>query len=319
MNNNTSISLASVRKAEFKLLFFSIQFILSGMFNRRIKSTAHYAEWYHLPMNYARIMEMPLALQYLEPKQDERILDVSSPKLLSLYLASSGFKNVIAADLEEYFVKDFEIYKNEKKLPIEMAVFDASLKIPYSESHFDKVFSVSVLEHIPNGGDHLAIKEIMKALKPSGTLVVTLPAFKHYVEEWATDENYWKSVDDGKGKTFFQRRYDKKALFELFSGDGYTIEELILVAEKPIKPPEIGSNGIMIHNSYLINQISLSRIINKISRRFARLPLLQYIAERVASTKCHYLTTDWNDPNIRQVVVKIRKNATTGIKEISAN
>ncbi|MCF7732359.1 MAG: class I SAM-dependent methyltransferase [Akkermansiaceae bacterium] len=119
---------------------------------------------------------------------------------------------VVAADLEDYFVGDFEIYKQYAKLPLRTAVFDAARHIPYPDSHFDRMFSVSVLEHIPGNGDTLALQEMLRVLKPSGSLVITLPAFTHYVEEWSVAEHYWETVRNEKGETFFQRRYDQERL-----------------------------------------------------------------------------------------------------------
>jgi hypothetical protein len=38
-------------------------------------------------------------------------------------------------------------------------------------------------------------------------------------------------------------------------------------------------------------------------------PFSDWAAERIASGRCHYLTRDWTDPNIRQVAVEIRRKA----------
>lgn len=262
-----------------------------------------------MPMNYARIMELPLTLLLLRAGKDDLVLDVSSPKLLAMFFALNGYDGVVAADLEDYFVGDFEIYKQYAKLPLRTAVFDAARHIPYPDSHFDRMFSVSVLEHIPGNGDTLALQEMLRVLKPSGSLVITLPAFTHYVEEWSVAEHYWKTVRNEKGETFFQRRYDQERLMKTLAIQGGVVEEVILIAEKPIEPPEIGGNGILLHNSYLLNKVPVARLLSALGRRLKYLPFIQYLAESVASRRFHYLTTDWKDPNIRQVVVKMTKTA----------
>lgn len=122
-------------------------------------------------------MELPLTVLLLQAEKNEKILDVSSPKFLALYYALKGFSGVVAADLEDYFINDFEAFNRHAKLAIDTNVFDASKEIPYPNSHFDKIFSVSVLEHMPNNRDSQAMREMLRVLKPSGSLVITLPIF----------------------------------------------------------------------------------------------------------------------------------------------
>ena len=307
--NSPSRSLAEVRHVEKQLRKQAMRFVVGNLLSGPIRSTRHFREWFHTPMNYARIMELPLTLLLLQAAKNETILDVSSPKLLALYYALKGCGRVVAADLEDYFVSDFETYKKHAKLTIQTAVFDAAREIPYPDSHFDKIFSVSVLEHIPNNGDILAMREMLRVLRPSGSLVITLPAFTHYVEEWTSSTHYWKSVQNESGKTFFQRRYDQDTLLKNFSIPGGAIQEVILIAERPIEPPRIGESGMMLHNSYYIDKVPTAHLLKALGRRLRGIPFVGYLAEFIVSRKCHYLTTDWTDPNIRQVVVKITKTA----------
>lgn len=260
-------------------------------------------------MNYARQMEIPLTDEMLKPQPRESILDVSSPKLLSLYYADNGI-DVVAGDLEDYFVSDMRNLKIglRENANLSASVFDATERIPFPDSSFDKAFSISVLEHIPSNGDIKALQEISRVLKINGRLAITLPAFKTYVEEWTTSDFYWKSIADNQGRTFFQRRYDQKRLQELIDSClTMSLVELVLVAEHPIKPPEIGSDGIMQHNSYLISEWRFPKFLQKLQVHFTRLPFLDYFAERFVSFKCQYLTENWDDPNIRQVALLLEK------------
>lgn len=307
--NFASVSLVEVRRAERQLRNQAMRFVLGNIFSTPIRTTRLFSEWFRMPMNYARIMELPLTLLLLNAIKDDVILDVSSPKLLAMFFALNGYDGVVAADLEDYFVDDFEVFKHYAKLPIKTAVCDAARDIPFATSHFDKLFSVSVLEHIPGDGDTLALREMLRVLKPSGALVLTLPVFTHYVEEWTVTKHYWKSVQNEKGETFFQRRYDQETLMKTLCIQGGVVQEVILIAEKPIAPPQIGCNGIMLHNSYLIHNVRVARLLLALGRRLTYLPFIQYLAEYIVSSRCHYLTSDWKDPNIRQVVVKMTKLA----------
>ena len=304
-----SVSMVEVRRTERLLRNRTMRFVLGNLFTSPIRRTRHFREWFLMPMNYARIMEMPLTLLLLKAKKEDLILDVSSPKLLALFFALNRFDNVVAADLEDYFVEDFETYKQHNLLSIKTTTFDAARQIPYPSSHFDKIYSISVLEHIPYNGDTLALQEILRVLKPSGTIVITLPAFTHYVEEWMVGKPYWQSVQNEGNETFFQRRYDEGTLRKLCSIQGAITEEILLIAENPIEQPKIGENGIMLHNSYLIDKVLIAHLINVLGRRLKFLPFSAYLSELLVSRRSHYLTTDWGDPNIRQVAVKISKSA----------
>ncbi|BAY20313.1 hypothetical protein NIES2100_00540 [Calothrix sp. NIES-2100] len=298
----------SVRLHQKKIEKVISPFIFNNIFNQNVRKTGHFRTWLYSPMNYARIMEIPLTMLLLDAKKEELILDVSSPKLLALYYSLSGYTNVVAADLENYFVNDFEIFKQEVGLNIETKVFDATKIIPYPENYFDKIFSISVLEHIPYNGDTEALKQILRVLKPGGIAVITLPAFSNYVEEWISSKSfYWKSATNADGAVFYQRRYDLESIHSRLEINDGKIEKILFVAEKPIKEPGLNHEGRMLHNSYYIDHVIFSKYVKKLKR--FKIPLSEYFAENYVSHKCHYITEDHSDLNIRQVVIKIKKDA----------
>jgi SAM-dependent methyltransferase len=49
-------------------------------------------------------------------------------------------------------------------------------KLPFPERTFDRAICLDVLEHVPN--DNAALREIRRVLKPGGTLVLTVPAYR---------------------------------------------------------------------------------------------------------------------------------------------
>jgi len=305
---NAAQLLKAARRTQGRLLRGTVWFLLRNLHESAVRNTRHFREWYHCPMNYARIMELPLTMLLLNAARADRVLDVSSPKLLSVCYSRWGFRHLVAADIEDYFIRDFGVYRELCGLEVATSLFDATKAIPFPEGHFDKAFSVSVLEHIPHDGDRRALTEIMRVLRDDGRLVITLPAFPHYVEEWISPHRiYWQSIANAEGKVFYQRRYDKAALRERLSVDGARIEETILIAEKPVDQPRLSDDGMMLHNHYYIDHVRMARLLRKLGRRNPRLPLMGYLAESLVSRKCHYLTSDWSDPNIRQVAVSIRK------------
>lgn len=300
-------TIQELNKQRAKIVTWTFRFILANALNKSARRTRHYKEWFAMPMNYARQMEIPITAKYLNARHKERILDISSPKLLALYYSAVG-ANVVAGDLEEYFVSDMNCYKELLGLSLETSVFDATKKIPFDDNSFDKAYSISVLEHIPYDGDRIALNEITRILKSGGDLVLTLPAYKTYLEEWTTEGLYWQTINNEDSKSFFQRRYNEDRFNRLVrSSPDLRLIDYCLVAEKPIKEPKLGPTGILLHNSYLINSLPIPKKINLLQGKIPRFPFLSYAAERYASLKCHYLTDNWVDPNIRQVACLLRK------------
>jgi SAM-dependent methyltransferase len=306
MENRSIEWLRSTRLAQKQIEISAAKFILKNIWKSPVRDTRHYREWFSCLMNYARIMELPLTMKLLDAKKEDHILDVSSPKLLALYYSLSGFSNVVAADIEDYFKNDFDIFSKYSGLNIHTSVFDATKSIPYPDEYFDKIFSVSVLEHIPFEGDREALKQILRVLKTSGVAVITLPAFPHYVEEWITSKSfYWKSVTNDDGAVFYQRRYDMDSIHSRLAVNGGEIEKILFVAERPIKEAHLNDEGMMLHNSYYISDVRIARFLTRTKQ--LKVPFAKYLAENYVSHKHHYITDDHSDVNIRQVVIKIRK------------
>ena len=180
--------------------------------------------------------------------------------------------------------------------------------IPYPENYFDKIFSISVLEHIPYDGDTEALKQILRVLKPGGIAVITLPAFRNYIEEWISSKSfYWKSVTNANGAVFYQRKYDLQTIYSRLLVNGGKIDEILFVAEKPIEQPGLNHEGRMLHNSCYIDKVIIAKFFKKLKR--FKIPFSEYFAENYVSQKCHYITDDHSDVNIRQVVIKINKDS----------
>jgi ubiquinone/menaquinone biosynthesis C-methylase UbiE len=132
---------------------------------------------------HSRCIEYPFAASKVEA--DEKILDIGTAKgdkawcdwLESLPL------EVHATDYDktEYPFKNVTFYQGDVR------------KLPYEDNTFDKILAVSVIEHIgledaqvnhqdkPNideEGDINAVRELIRILKPGGSLVMTFPIAK---------------------------------------------------------------------------------------------------------------------------------------------
>ena len=193
-----------------------------------------------LPVEYIRCSEFRYVLEHLDVTADHRVLDVGSPKLLSLFLASRVGANIWATDLVDDFFLPYAAYAasilgpEQKRYVIETQ--DART-LTYRDESFDRVFSVSVVEHIPDDGDARAMREIARVLKPGGIACLTVPwSDSGYLEEFhvPSPDVYWVRSPDGE-KMFYQRAYDRCSLHaRLLEHDRLELVDLSFWGERRI-------------------------------------------------------------------------------------
>ena len=183
------------------------------------KFTLRIGEIILTPMNYWRVIETKLVLNSLNPEKGERILDLGSPKLLSLYLTKNVGSNLIVSDINDYFKKYCSDFAKTLNLGdnYRLVVLDAR-KIDLPSNSVDKIYSISVFEHIPDNGDLKAMREVQKILKKGGIFTLTLPYGKEYTTEYRDPKKFYYSNNVKEYKkgdnVFYQRDYDEKSLNE---------------------------------------------------------------------------------------------------------
>lgn len=261
------------------------------------------------PMNYWRCLETPLILRLLQPTTDDIMLDIGSPKLLSLYLALKGHRT-FATDIWDSFAAEV---RNVKGLlaaqQLELGVLDGRL-IPLRDASVDKAYALSVIEHIPGDGDTRLMAEIERVLRPGGLFCITTPFWHDYLEEYRGSVP-WAQFSDASG-TFYQRRYSNTAVRERLQANGLLLEEPIYMAERPITqgcgPQPDGSFRENVN--LLAERVTWLRLLRKfpvVPGIQLPVPLLHYFAASHFSQKYHYLTADPTDNNVRGVCLLFRK------------
>lgn len=170
------------------------------------------------PIDYWRVREFPIALEYLRGVSGELILDIGSPKLLCAYLADRCGAGVVALDVyDDKGLSDTRFFSRVTGNSGLQVLIGDGRRLPFPDATFDKAFSISVLEHVlpPRGGDRLAMKEIARVLKPGGSLVVTVPFSTQYFEEYRRDDVYDRKQGGVREAVFYQRHHDSASLAAL--------------------------------------------------------------------------------------------------------
>jgi SAM-dependent methyltransferase len=192
-----------------------------------------------VPVNYWRTLEFQLVMNELRAVSTDRILDIGSPKLLSFYLADRIGAEVYSTDIEDYFLRNYEAYASVRRIPPERfhpMVADGR-HLPFPDNHFTKIFSISVVEHIPEEGDSACLAEIGRVLAPGGVCAITVPFAPVRRDEFKRDADfYWagnsKPGEDGNLGTFFQRRYDEAGLHSrLIAPSGLQLDRLLYLGD----------------------------------------------------------------------------------------
>lgn len=170
-----------------------------------------------LPLEYVRYAEDGYVLKHLEVRPGHLVLDVGSPKLLSLFLAARVGSKVHATDLLDYFFGECGTHADRvlgvNRDRYAMQAMDARA-LTYPEGMFDRVFSISAIEHIPDDGDRTAMRELARVLKPGGVCCVTVPwsdrGYKEDYKRRGDPDAYW--VASSEERVFYQRAYDRPTL-----------------------------------------------------------------------------------------------------------
>jgi len=169
-----------------------------------------------LPVSYWRSAEFAYACRQLRLPPGARVFDLGSPKDLAALLARQRGYEVVATDILPEAIDESRRYALAQGIDgrgpgrVHSELQDGRA-LTYPDASFDAAFSVSVLEHIPDGGDSQAIRELLRIVRPGGRVVVTVPFDRSYRETFVDGPVYERSPV-GSEKVFFERHYDRTAL-----------------------------------------------------------------------------------------------------------
>lgn len=164
------------------------------------------------PVSIVRYFEFDFVDRSIDWSSPRRVLDISSPRLFSLYAESVHNANITMINPDK---RDLTITReiNQKLTYSKMELLEYDVRnLPFESASFDYVYSISVIEHISNDEDTKALMEMWRVLKPGGSLVLTVPFDEVFAEEYRDVDVYTTTKMPRNGKYFFQRRYDHESI-----------------------------------------------------------------------------------------------------------
>ena len=172
---------------------------------------------YLTPVNIVRYWEFPFALRHLAKAPGACLGHlVASPLLVLRRLASAANDGADAQSRPPRRRSHQEPRRRLGHHPLVVEPLPVSA-IEDEHGQYDSIWSISVIEHIPDDGDAEAMRLMYEALAPGGTLIVTVPVDRRPWDEYRGNDAYSLGVGAGPQGTFFQRWYDEPAIARRFS------------------------------------------------------------------------------------------------------
>jgi SAM-dependent methyltransferase len=171
--------------------------------------------------NWSRYPELRSALDLLaDIGEGERVLDLGSPKMLGFLLAARHAATFRLTDLWDTAVDEVRELERANRAHlagrVELATADLTALAGHADGEFDRVFSVSVIEHIEDlAAVYRGLNEMARVLRPGGRAVVSVPVEPAYRAEYRTHEVYGKGHD--MARVFFSHYFDREGLAGLLA------------------------------------------------------------------------------------------------------
>lgn len=175
-------------------------------------------------------------LRMVEGARD--VLDVSSPKALSLIMGQHGYR-LMAVDLDDPQLKTrWAETARFLGLADYQTRYEDAQKLSFPAESFDFVYSISVIEHIPGDGDAAALREIARVLRPGGRAVVEVPLRDQHIEIMQEYDSKGFALPTPR---FYERHYSPASADQRLRIPELSVEEVWYMTENAAIDPWIAT------------------------------------------------------------------------------
>ena len=181
---------------------------------RRQVGFRRWAEMQLAPItSFPRLAEFEFAERFLDLRPGLSLLDLASPKIFGLVLSRRFSLDAWLTDIWEEEVSAWKAWAESAGWADPKLRFEAcdARRTDFPDKSFDRVVSISVLEHIEGDGDSSAMREMGRVLKPGGIAVVSIP-FSRRFKMKMTRSRIYGVENPGKKEQLFLRVYDQQTL-----------------------------------------------------------------------------------------------------------
>lgn len=105
-----------------------------------------------------------------------RVLEVGCGDAFVSRVVRQSVSELVAVDFDASFVEDARANSSEQ-WPIELREHNI-MNGPVEEEAFDGVFSLDVMEHIPQESEDIYLANMCRCLKPHGSLIIGMPSIE---------------------------------------------------------------------------------------------------------------------------------------------
>lgn len=223
--------------SKWDLYFFSLKLGFNYLINCYRGKNLEGIKRLIIPLDLDRCFEIPQTVSELNIVNSDRVFDLSSPKLASLFISHKYQTSIMAVDI---FTKEIISWRSLLKTidPLRTKFANLSLeiadgrKLKINNSSYSKIYSISVIEHIPGNGDTKTIKELARILKPKGLLALTVPFSQKAKLVYSQKDEYSRKKNDHK-RIFAYRIYNYQQISQrLIIPSGLQVKKIVYCEEK---------------------------------------------------------------------------------------
>lgn len=131
---------------------------------------------YYQPISLAQKRRIDIVVNLLDPKPNERILDIGCGVGTFVYAAAKRKAIGFGLDYSHESLKAAKILSERfGTKPNSFFTTASALSLPYKDNCFDKVVVADFIEHITDAEKKILLKEIKRVLKPAAVGVIFTP------------------------------------------------------------------------------------------------------------------------------------------------